>query len=105
MVMEVHQSAYRRNPSVLPLQTYPEEPYYKGRWSNGPTWIEIAASMLAVPLTDYGLTSFVTFSFRYFFCLQAAWGEQALMRGCHSYCESYCYCRCGRCHNRERSCS
>ena len=44
------------NPLCLPLQTYPEEPYYRGRWSNGPTWIEIAASMLGVSLTDYGLT-------------------------------------------------
>lgn len=25
-----------------------------GRWSNGPTWIEVAASLLGVSLTDYG---------------------------------------------------
>lgn len=25
-----------------------------GRWSNGPTWIEFAASLLGVSLTDYG---------------------------------------------------
>ena len=36
------------------LQTYPESPYYNGRWSNGPTWIEVAASLLGASLTDYG---------------------------------------------------
>ena len=25
-----------------------------GRWSNGPTWIEVAASLLGVSLTDFG---------------------------------------------------
>ena len=38
----------------LSLQTYPESPYYSGRWSNGPTWIEVAASLLGASLTDYG---------------------------------------------------
>ncbi len=36
------------------MQTFPEDPYYQGRWSNGPTWIEIVASSLGVSLTDYG---------------------------------------------------
>ena len=36
------------------MQTYPEEPYYKGRWSNGLTWIEVAATRLGVKLEDYG---------------------------------------------------
>ena len=35
------------------LQTWPEEPYFKGRWSNGPMWIEEAAASLKVNLTDY----------------------------------------------------
>ena len=39
---------------LMCLQTYPEEPYYMGRWSNGPTWIEVAASQLGADLTDYG---------------------------------------------------
>jgi hypothetical protein len=25
-----------------------------GHWSNGPTWIEVAASQLGADLTDYG---------------------------------------------------
>ena len=35
------------------LQTWPEEPYFKGRWSNGPMWIEEAAATLQVSLADY----------------------------------------------------
>ena len=36
------------------MQTFPESPYYEGRWSNGPTWIEVVASSLGISLTDYG---------------------------------------------------
>ena len=35
-------------------QTFPEAPYYNGRWSNGPTWIEVASAKMGVSLTDYG---------------------------------------------------
>lgn len=38
---------------LLMLQTWPEEPYYKGRWSNGPMWIEEAVAALDVSLADY----------------------------------------------------
>ncbi|KAK9811935.1 hypothetical protein WJX73_000849 [Symbiochloris irregularis] len=34
-------------------ETYPEAPYFRGRWSNGPVWIEVAAQMLGANLTDY----------------------------------------------------
>ena len=37
----------------LMLQTWPEEPYFKGRWSNGPMWIEEAVAALGVGLADY----------------------------------------------------
>lgn len=37
------------------MQTYPQAPYYNGRWSNGPTWIEVAAMELGVNLNDYAV--------------------------------------------------
>jgi hypothetical protein len=36
------------NPLILP----PSPPYYKGRWSNGPVWAELAAPQLGLPLQD-----------------------------------------------------
>lgn len=35
------------------MQTYPQDPYYMGRWSNGPVWIEIVANQMGVVLRDY----------------------------------------------------
>ena len=35
------------------MQTYPQPPYYEGRFSNGPTWIEVAARQLSVGLANY----------------------------------------------------
>lgn len=46
--------------SFTDMQTYPQAPYYEGRWSNGPTWIEIAARQLGVNLTDYGAAGATT---------------------------------------------
>ena len=31
-----------------------------GHWSNGPTWIEVAASQLGADLTDYGAAGATT---------------------------------------------
>lgn len=42
------------------MQTYPQSPYYQGRWSNGPVWIEIAARQLGVNLTDFGAAGATT---------------------------------------------
>lgn len=37
------------------MQTYPQPPYYEGRFSNGPVWIEIAARQLGVSLANYAV--------------------------------------------------
>ena len=48
------------------LQTYPEPPgYYLGRFSNGETWIEVAAKQLGVKLSNYaagGATTGIVYS-------------------------------------------
>lgn len=42
------------------VQTYPQAPYYLGRWSNGPSWIEVAARQLSVNLRDYAASGATT---------------------------------------------
>lgn len=48
-----HRASHSLATCLLVLQTWPEEPYFKGRWSNGPMWIEEAAAALQVNLADY----------------------------------------------------
>ncbi len=33
----------------------PSPPYYQGRFSNGPVWVEDVAKYLGIPLADYAL--------------------------------------------------
>ena len=35
------------------MQTYPEAPYYEGKFTNGPVWIEVVAKQFGVALANY----------------------------------------------------
>ena len=48
-----HVHSMRQIKIAAHVQTYPQAPYYEGRWSNGPVWIEVAAQQLGVRLTDF----------------------------------------------------
>src|ERR1051325_6177463 len=40
---------------ALSGNTYPPPPYYLGRFSNGPVWVEDLAERLGVPLDDFAV--------------------------------------------------
>ncbi len=64
------------------MQTYPEAPYYEGKFTNGPVWIEVVAKQFGVALANYaagGATSGIVIAsnFSPFFlpceCLSLQW--------------------------------